>query len=283
MLACRTILTLGFILRLAIIPAALISVSPAYSQDGADCELEPGGESAVLAISGSRTLLLADGRQVYLAEVLPPASSEGTAFSAIQGAAAYLRAHVLGQKVEVRYGGKHQDRYGATVAHIFVAGANPLWVQESLVREGLALVFPQPDNHACSQQLAALEETARNANRGYWGQALFKVLPARETRSLLNLVQTYQIVEGEITSVSHTGGRTVLHFTGNSQSGFTATIEPAAGKRLVEQGLDDWQGLTVRIRGWIERKRGPAMTIIQPEQIKLLRLQPATHASPQLQ
>lgn len=286
MLACRMMLMLGFILRTALIPLALIAPS-AYGQDrlsdGVACELEPGGESTVLAISNSRALLLADGRQVYLAEVLPPISGEGAVHSAVTGATAYLRAHVLGQKVEIRYGGKHQDRYGATVAHVFVAGDNPLWVQEGLVREGLAQVFPQPDNHACSKQLASLEEKARNANRGYWGLAFFKVLPARDARSLLNLVQTYQIIEGEIAFVTHTGGRAILHFAEDRQFGFTATVEPAAQKRLSEQGLDDWQGQTVRIRGWIERKRGPAIVITQPEQIELLRRQPTPPASPKLQ
>jgi len=189
----------------------------------------------------------------------------------------------LGRKVEVRFGGSHHDRYGVTIAHIFVAGERPLWLQEGLVNAGLAQVFPQPDNHTCSKQLASIEEKARDENRGYWGLALFRVLPARETRSILNVVQTYQIVEGEVTFVTHAAGRTTLHFAENSKASFTAILEPAAQRRLPEPNPDDWQGQKVRIRGWIERKKGPTITIIQPEQIELLQQGPPESApdSPQ--
>jgi hypothetical protein len=189
----------------------------------------------------------------------------------------------LGRKVEVRFGGSHHDRYGVTTAHIFVAGEHPIWLQEGLVNAGLAQAFPQPDNHTCSNQLTAIEETARNESRGYWGLALFRVLPASEIRSILNVVQTYQIVEGEVTFVTHTAGRTTLHFADNNKASFTATLERAAQKRLSEANPDDWQGQKVRIRGWIERKKGPTITVIQPEQIELLQQGPSESApdSPQ--
>jgi len=156
------------------------------------------------------------------------------------------------------------------MAHIFVGGEHPLWLQEGLVNAGLAQAFPQPDNHTCSKQLASIEEKARHENRGYWALALFRVLPARDTRSILNVVQTYQIVEGQVTFATHAAGRTTLHFAENSKASFTATLDPAALRKLPESNPDDWQGQKVRIRGWIERKKGPTITIVQPEQIELL-------------
>lgn len=286
----RAMLMLGRLLRPRLALLFLMSgVFPACGQDQADdaqtcrLQLEPGGESTVLAVSSPLTLHLADGRQVHLAEVLSPASAEGAVLPGSPGATAYLRAHVLGHKVEVRFGGKRQDRYGAAVAHVFVAGGQPLWVQEGLISEGVALAFPQLDNHACFEQLARLEERARNANRGYWGLALFKILPARDARQLLSAVQTYQIIEGEIAFITHAGARTILHFSEDNPAGLTATIEPATLKRLSEQSLENWQGKPVHIRGWIERKKGPAVTITQPEQIELLRRQPTTPAFPKAQ
>ena len=254
---------------------------PHQAMDGGSCQLEPGGESTVLSTSGPNTLHLADGRMVHLAEILTPISAEGAGFAQSASAAAYLRSNVLGRKVEVRFGGSRHDRYGATVAHIFVAGGErPFWLQENLVSAGLAQAFPQPDNHACSQQLASIEEKARDENRGYWGLALFKVLPARETRSILNLMQTYQIIEGEVLFVTRAGGRTILHFAEDSRASFTAIVEAATQKNLPEPSLNDWQGQKIRIRGWIERKKGPTITITQPEQIELLQRVPATSTSP---
>jgi hypothetical protein len=267
---CRTALVLGLLLFI---------VSSAYGQhrqeaDAGSCHLESGGESTVLSIAGPLTLHLADGRMVHLAEIFTPTGVERAGLDPTSNATAYLRSRALGRKVELRFGGSNHDRYGVTIAHIFVAGERPLWLQEGLVNAGLAQAFPQPDNHTCSKQLASIEEKARDENRGYWGLALFRVLPARETRSILNVVQTYQIVEGEVTFVTHAAGRTTLHFAENSKANFTATLEPAAQRRLSEPYPDDWQGQKVRIRGWIERKKGPTITIIQPEQIELLQQGP---------
>ena len=271
--ASRSKRLLQILLTLGFLPSAAFSgtAGPDGLTARSACELEPGGESTVVAIGGPRSLHLADGRLIYLAEVMPPNHAEEAALALPSSATAYLRTYVLGRKVEIKFGGKHQDRYGATVAHIFVAGEHALWVQESLVSEGLALAFPQPDNHACSQQLMSIEEKARDENRGYWGLALFKVLQAQESRSILNHMQTYQIIEGVISSIAFTAsGRADLHFADGGKFAFTATVEPTAAKKL---DLDNWQGQNVRIRGWVERKRGPAITIIQPEQIKLLQRQ----------
>ena len=269
----QTALTLSLLLAV-LFPA---NGQPRQATDDGRCQLEPGGESTVLVISGQNTLHLADGRMVHLAEIITPTNAQGLAQSS--SATAYLRSNVLGRKVEIKFGGNRHDRYGATLAHIFVAGERPLWLQEGLVSAGLAQVFPQPDNHACSQQLTSIEEKAMYEHRGHWGLALFKVLPARETRSILSLVQTYQIIEGEIAFVTHAGGHTIFHFAEDGKASFTATVDSAVWKKLTERSLDDWQGQKVRIRGWIERKKGPTITIIQPEQLKLLGREPATSTS----
>ncbi len=281
MLAPLALQLLERCVRAALMLSVLLSVlSAAHGQrqqarDEESCQLEPGGESTVVAIAGPQTLHLADGRLIQLAEILTPSTAGRAGFASSFDATAYLRSTALGRKVEVKFGGNHRDRYGVTIAHVFVAGEPPLWLQEGLVSAGFALAFPQADNHACSSQLAAMEEKARNKNRGYWGLALFKVLPAYETRAILNLLETYQIVEGEVIYATHAGGRTIIHFTKDSKTSFSATIEPIAQKKNTKQNPEVWQGQRIRIRGWVERKKGPTITITQPEQIELLRQQPS--------
>jgi endonuclease YncB( thermonuclease family) len=233
------------------------------------CQLAPGGESIVLAIAGPQTLRLADGRFVRLAEVLTPSAVSGAGYDPSAAATAFLRSAALGRKVEVKFGGAQRDRYGVYTAHVFVAGEHPFWLQEGLVSAGLAQAFPQADNSACSRELASSEVKARLEKRGHWGDALFKVLPAQDTRSISNLLQTYQVVEGKIARITQAGGRAIVHFSEETKFGFTAVIEPAAYKRLEDQNLMRWQGRFIRMRGWIERKKGPTMTITQPEQIEL--------------
>jgi len=235
-----------------------------------NCQLQSGGESTVLAIAGPQTLHLADGRFVRLAEILVPAAAPG-GFDPSLAAAKYLRQMALGRKVEVKFGGTQRDRYGVYVGHIFVAGEQPVWLQEGLAAAGFATVFPQADNHACAQQLLVSEAAARNEKRGHWGLAYFKVLQVRDPRSILNLVQTYQIVEGTAGSATESGGRITLNFGGENKFAFTAIVEPAVKKRFADkQTPESWKGQALRIRGWIDRRRGPSISVSQPEQIEFL-------------
>ncbi len=238
----------------------------------ASCQLEAGGESTVIAVAGPQTLHLADGRFVRLAEIfVPPLVSPGSGFDPSSAAMAYLRSATVGRKVEVKFGGTQRDRYGVYIAHVYIAGDPHIWVQEALVSSGYAQAFPQIDNHACSEQLRSSEAKARDGKRGHWGLAFFKVLRANDPRSILNLVQTYQIVEGKIDHASESGGRLTIHFSGEGKYGFAAILEPAAKKRFADKpDADNWAGLSLRIRGWIDRKRGPAISVTQSEQIEFL-------------
>jgi micrococcal nuclease len=236
--------------------------------DRQTCQLTPGGEAAVVAVAGPQMLRLADGRFVRLAEVMAPTSPSGSGFDSSAAVMAFLRSAALGRKVEVKFGGASRDRYGVYAAHAFVAGDTPFWLQGELVSAGLALASPQADNRSCSRQLMALEADAREKKRGNWGIALFKVLAAGDVRSISNLAGTYQIVEGAIHRVTQAGGRTFLHFGEEGKPSFVAVIEPAAQKQLREQTLDSWRGKTFRVRGWIERKKGPSLSIVIPEQIE---------------
>ncbi|MGA7325911.1 MAG: hypothetical protein WBX25_15860 [Rhodomicrobium sp.] len=117
----------------------------------------------------------------------------------------------------------------------------------------------------------AFEEAARNEKRGLWGLAYFKVLAANDFRMLLNLVQSYQIVEGRIDHSTESGGRLTLFFAREGRPGFSTVLEPSARRALAAKGEPtSWAGLRVRIRGWVDRKRGPTIPVTQPEQIEFL-------------
>ena len=239
--------------------------------------MESGGESTAVAVAGPQTLRLADGRFVRLAEIQVPAPVPA-GFDPSAAAAAYLRQAALGRKVEVKFGGLQRDRYGIYTGHVYVAGEPPVWLQEGLVRSGFAITVPQTGNHACARQLLAAEAAARQGNSGHWGLAYFKVLKASDSRAILNLVETYQILEGTTDHVTESGGRITLHFGASNRYGVTATIEPAAKKPFADkQAPESWAKLPLRLRGWIEKRRGPAISVILPEQIEFL---PQARAAP---
>jgi hypothetical protein len=62
-----------------------------------------------------------------------------------------------------------------------------------------------------------------------------------------------------------------LHFNEENKFGFTAVIEPGAKKRFADKPeAGNWAGLEIRVRGWVERRRGPAIPVTLPEQIEFV-------------
>lgn len=261
--------------------AAPVRKSRRALKETSGCQLSSGGESAVLAVLGPLTLRLADGRFVRLSEVfVPPKALPSSGYDPSAAAADYLKKTALGQRVEVKFGGTQRDRYGVYLGHVFVKGEHETWLQEGLVSAGLAEAYPQPDNRDCAPKLAAAEAQARDAGRGYWGLALFKVLPGKDARAILNLVQTYQIVEGSVVSAAESGGRITLSFGPEAKRDFAAILEPAVKKKFSnKKDAASWKGATLRIRGWIDRKRGPLISVTQPEQVEIISENAAERAS----
>ena len=245
---------------------------PRRERISAACELQSGGESAVVAVLPPQTLRLSDGRFVRLAEILVPATAGyGIRFDASSASADYLRKEALGKRVEIKFGGMQRDRYGVFVAHVYVKGQQDIWLQQGLVNAGLATVYPQSDNHSCSEKLFPAEIEARENKRGNWGLALFKVLNAAEPKSILNLVQTYQIVEGKVDSASSSGSRFTLSFGKTPKRDFAAIVESGARTKLLpDKDAQTLPGATMRLRGWIDRKSGPFMSIALPEQVEIV-------------
>lgn len=288
--ASAAVLVVGFALYLAA-SAQTLPAPEGGTPDGAplqraqntpsNCPLQPGGESTVLGIAAPQTLRLADGRFVRLAEVLVPSQlSPPTGFDPSAAATSYLRHAALGRRVEVKFGGTQRDRYGVYLGHVFVADEPRIWLQEGLVSSGFAQAYPQIDNRACARPLIEAEGKARSGKLGYWGLSLLKVLPAQDARAILNLTQTYQIVEGRVQSVTETGSRTTLNFGTDSHKSFTAVLEPAVKRKFGQsQDAPSWQGATLRVRGWVERKRGPSISVMEPEQIEFL-AEDASSSSP---
>ncbi len=242
------------------------------TQSESACQLQSGGESVVLAVAAPQTLRLADGRFVRLAEILVPTSPYAvSSYDPSALAVDTLRKVALGKRVEVKFDVSQRDRYGVNVGHVFVTGEQPLWLQDVLVTAGFAVTYPTSDHHNCTKQLLASEAAAREAKRGNWGSALTKVFAAGEAKSLMPLLQTYQIVEGKVVETSEKSGRLTLHFGADAQRDFAVTLEPAVTKALAQTGATaNWKGSTVRVRGWLDRRRGPVMTVSLSGQIELV-------------
>jgi len=241
----------------------------------AGCDLKDAGNATIVEILNTESLLLEDGRAIRLVGTLSPRT--GTRWAQAMGLEskimAALEARLLGKEVRLRIGSRERDRYGRLMTHVFVGdGDDTVWVQEALVRGGLATVYSFSDNRECVRELQAVERVAREAGAGFWEQGVFRVRDAADLDSLDGLAYSFQIVEGRVEDVAESRGRVYLNFGEDWRTDFTATVAPSDRDSFNGSGVEllGLKGRTVRVRGWVERRNGPMIDVTHPEQIEVI-------------
>jgi micrococcal nuclease len=231
------------------------------------CTLEPGPTQVVTRVDASGALILDDGREVVLIGALLPVTTEPT-----DTANATLKALVEGHRVELAFSGRRLDRYGRLLAQVFVQTGNQrIWVQGHLMENGQARAYALPGHTACLGELIAHEARARQRASALWGQTQFQDRDATDTRTLLRYRDTFQSVVGRVESIAKVRGETVLMFSADGLAGFNATITRATS--VGKTSFKSWADLkhkTVRVRGWIDQRRGPSITLSDAREIELL-------------
>lgn len=261
------------LVRLAAL-AALSSVSVATLA----CEqlaMVAGG--VVTAVTDGDTVILDDGRVVRLigtqAPKLPLDRPDFVTWPLAPEAKAALQAIALNQKVRLGYGGETIDRYGRSLAHLFIDTPDgEIWAQQVMVAQGLARVYSFPDNRACLELLLAAEGRARLGGLGIWADPYYSIRAADQPGDLLARTGQYELVEGRIVLAEKAGGRVYLNFGRFWKQDFTAVIEAPALRLFAKAGIDPLvlEQALVRIRGWVDDRDGPRIEITHPEQIEVL-------------
>lgn len=223
------------------------------------CKLIPIGSAEVVAVRDGRTLLLGDGRELRLAAIEP--LDEGAALRALAQSRA-LRLEKLGAE---------RDRYGRLVAFAF-AGDAAQSLQERLLAQGAALVAARVGDKACASVLLAAEKQAREARRGLWADPNFAPLQADNLAGLGAKTGHFALVEGKVLSVNTSGSTIYLNFGYRWTRDFAVVIprRSQGGFRAAGLELKTLEGRRVRVRGFIDRRRGPIVEADAPEQIEII-------------
>lgn len=246
----------------------LAAAGGARAESAADCPGKPAGGGVVAAVLDGATVRLADGKVVRLAGVEPPSQHrEGLD----EKAAAALEGLVRGKRVELRHAAAKPDRYGRTVAQLFLEGPGGGWVEERLVAEGLSRVYPGADSRACTAALLLVERQARAERLGLWAEPAFAVRKA-EDAALRHVKDVYALVEGRILSVGRSPATLYLDFGRDWSTDFTVTIPAklAADFEAAGKGSAALRGREVRVRGWVTEWNGASMRLDHPEEIELI-------------
>ena len=242
--------------RLAAIAAVALFAAPAAAQDA--CKLTPLGTGQVAAVRDNRTLVLADGRELRLAGI------------EADGSGAALRQTIGDRAVRIEALSAAPDRYGRLAAFVY-AGDDRQSVQQLLLAQGQARVAARVGSKACAEPLLAAERQARSERRGLWADPNFAPLSPENVARLRAQQGRFTIIEGKVLSVRESGSTIYVNFGPRWSRDFSVIVLRRNQRIFKDAGLDlkRLEGRRVRVRGFLERRRGPVIEADRPEQIEL--------------
>ena len=213
-------------------------------------------------------LVLADGRTVRLADV---AIATGAA-----GDEALRRLGALAARtVTIHPVGAGPDRYGDLRAHVALsagdeAGSGAGWLQASLVGDGLAHVAPDVLASPCVDDLLPVEDAARGARAGLWGEGRWPV-PAG-MRGLADRAGQYAFVEGRVLTSGESRQVVYLNFGRDWATDFTVLVRKSdlRGWPAEARDVTALVGSRVRARGRLESWNGGLIRVEHPAQIEVV-------------
>lgn len=221
------------------------------------------GESVTAneAIDGD-TIRLANGKELRLMGLLAPKDDEPLAEAAKKA----LDRLVRGKKI-VLAAEAPPDRYGRRRAQAVLHGSDT-WLQAEMLIRGLARVATQTDAAAATDQLLALERSAREQRQGLWADKRYQIRAA----SQFIPAGRFEIVEGQLLTVGRGTGKSYLNFGADWKTDFTITVDTEANKRLRQAKitLKKLEGQKLRVRGYVLLTNGPMIELSHPEQLELL-------------
>ena len=241
-----------------LIGAAALSLAAWQASAQDTCNLTALGTAQVVAVRDGRTLLLADGRELRLLGIEVTGESR-----------AALQSLIGDRPVRLEALSTNLDRYGRVVAFAFAGDAQQS-VQQALLEQGQARVSARVGNKACAEALLAAERTARAGARGLWADPNFAPLAAENDARLRAERGHFTIIEGKVLSVRESGSTIYVNFGPRWTRDFSVIILRRNQRIFKDAGLEPkrLEGRRIRVRGFIEQRRGPVIEADLPEQIE---------------
>jgi len=183
----------------------------------------------------------------------------------------FLEQLALNKTVEIDFEKSALDRNGNILAHVGVVSeddpdADPVWVQSAILKNGMARVVTYVHTRLYASQLLKMEAQARAEKKGIWAHPEY--VPIADTRADSKIGQ-YQIVLGTVKNVGQAGEVYYLNFGSNWKTDFTVVIPQKLAPNL-SMPITEFANQAIEVRGWVEEKNGPSITISHPEQLKTI-------------
>lgn len=248
----------------------------AESRPATACRFEVAGSGQVRAITDGRSFILDDGREIRLGGIevpLPPGSGEtGARAEAGLAARAALETILAGQDVELRQSDGAADRYGRTLAFVYlIRDGSAQSVAHEMLARGFARVSAHVGDRPCADELLARERAARHAKLGLWREPYYVIVAAESGAELAAERGHFTVVEGKVLSVRESGGTIYMNFGRHWSQSLTVTMLKRNERTFASAGIapKKLENRRVRVRGWVEERNGPRIEVTRPEQIEI--------------
>lgn len=217
-------------------------------------------------VNDGDTVTLEDGRRVRLIGVnAPEISRDGSPSEPYARASRRALSELLGSagdRVRGRYGNERRDRYGRTLAHLYLPDGNNL--AALMLGRGMSTAVVVPPNDRNSECYFQVESTARERGTGIWSHPRYRPV---DSRRLSRSADGFRVVTGRVERVG--AGRTAIWL--NLPGNFALKIDRDDLGSFA--GLDPLalEGREVVARGWIYRRDGQLrVTIRHPANLEVL-------------
>lgn len=147
------------------------------------------------------------------------------------------------RQVQLAYGQQAQDRYGRTLAHVFLPDGTNL--QAELIARGHAIAFTTPPNEHMSDCYRSQEARARQQQLGIWQLPQYQI---RHTQQTLGKLDGFHRLQGQVTEVTQSKSRIRLQLGPQLE----VNIYKNDWVNFSLHQLLNLQGKTVRVRGWVK-------------------------------
>jgi hypothetical protein len=225
------------------------------------CLPQGGFEARAAQVKTAKEIALDTRETLLLAGIEVPEVLEARAFARVN--------ELIAQK-SLRYAPltAKPDRYARIPADVAI---DTLWLQGTLVEEGLALSLPLDLKGPCAAALMEIEKTARAHKTGVWSQPELVAIKSTDVDRLQKAAGKFAIVEGAVLNIGARDYATFLNFGKNYRQDFAVIIVKKHVAALeASQPLASLKGKQVRVRGIIDGDTAPRMHLEEPLALEVM-------------
>jgi endonuclease YncB( thermonuclease family) len=226
-------------------------VSPAWS---VECPADRIDETvAVSRVVDGDTLRLKDGRLVrFIGINTPELARKGKPAESLAKKARQTLVSLLensSDMVGLRYGTERKDRYGRTLAHVYLV--NGISVEAKMLSAGMAaqiVVPPNVWNHTCYR---AAEQSARQTGKGVWKNLYRPIFVAELSRQS----RGFRFISGKVVRVGESKRSIWLNFPRRSGEGYREGVAVRISRKDLGH-FKSWDPRQLKdkqvvVRGWV--------------------------------